>query len=52
MVYQDMAAMAELSARDPARFIQLTKLADLKDFSKYVGYDLAVKKDIMLQSSR
>lgn len=52
MLYQNMAAMAELSARDPDQFIKLTKQADVKDFSKYVGFDLASHRDIMLQSSR
>ena len=38
-----MSGMAELSVKDPDRFIQMTKQADIKDFSKYVGYDMAVK---------
>ena len=52
MVYDDMAAMAELSVKDPEKFIQLTKKSEVKDFSKYVGFNLAVEKEIMLESSR
>ena len=36
-----MVTMARLACEDPAKFIKLTKTADVKDFSKYVGYDLA-----------
>ena len=52
MIYDDMPAMAELSANDWSKFIQLTKRAEVKDFSKYVGFNLAEQRNIMLASSR
>ena len=52
MVYDDMPSMAALSVRDPSRFIQLTKQSEVNDFSKYVGFNLAEERDIMLQSCR
>ena len=52
MVYDDLVAMAELSVKDSSRFIELTKKSEVKDFSKYVGFNLAAEREIMLQSSR
>ena len=52
MVYEDMAGMAALSVKDPEKFIQLTKRSEVKDFSKYVGFNLAEERDILLQSCR
>ena len=52
MIFDDMPAMAELSANDWSKFIQLTKRAEVKDFSKYVGFNLADQRNIMLASSR
>jgi hypothetical protein len=44
--------MAELAYNDPDRFIELTKKNLVKDFSKYVGYDLTRVKYIILDSDR
>ena len=44
--------MAELACKEPAKFIKLTTAADVKDFSKYVGFDLAAERDVILQSNR
>lgn len=52
LIYNDMAAMAAISAKDPNRFIQLTKQSEVKDFSKYVGFNLAAERDILLKSCR
>lgn len=48
LVYEDMTAMAELACNDPAKFISLTKRAEVRDFSKYVGYNLAADRDVIL----
>ena len=42
-VYSDMAKMAELACKDPAKFIEMCKRSEVKDFSKYVGYNLAAE---------
>ena len=52
MVYDDLPAMAELSVKDSQKFIELTKKSEVRDFSKYVGFNLAAERDILLQSSR
>ena len=52
MIYDDMPAMAALAVKDPNRFIQLTKQSEVKDFSKYVGFNLAAERDILLKSCR
>ena len=47
-VYSDMKGMAELACKDPANFIELTRRSDVKDFSKYTGFDLAAERSIIL----
>lgn len=44
--------MAEMACKDPAKFIELSKNNEVKDFSKYTGFDLAIERDIILQSSK
>ena len=41
-----------MAYNDPDRFIELTKKNLVKDFSKYVGYDLTRVKYIILDSDR
>ena len=52
IVYAKPVEMAELAYNDPDRFIELTKKNLVKDFSKYVGYDLTRVKYIILDSDR
>lgn len=52
VVYNDMKAMTELSCKDPSRFIKVVNSAQVLDFTKYVGFDLAQERDVILQSSR
>ena len=52
VVYSDMAGMVEIAYNEPERFIELTKKNLVKDFSKYVGYDLTKKQYIILDSDR
>ena len=47
-----MKAMAELACKDPAKFIEMTKKSEVRDLSKYVGFNLAAEQDIILKSSR
>ena len=42
-IYNDMKGMAELACKDPTKFIEMTKRSEVKDFSKYIGYDLAAE---------
>lgn len=44
--------MAELAYKDPAKFIEITKRSEVRDFSKYVGFDLIAERDVILKSSR
>ena len=52
VVYSDMKAMVELACHEPSKFIEIAAKAQILDFSKYVGYDLAQERDVILQSSR
>jgi len=52
MVYTQTKEMAQLACKDPASFISMTKKAEVKDLSKYVGFNLVSERDVILQSSR
>ena len=52
IVYSDLAGMAELAYIDQDRFIELTRRNKVKDFSKYVGFDLTKSSYIILDSGR
>ena len=49
MVYDDMAAIAELSVKDPEKFIQLTKKSEVKDIIIDVRLFLGLLLAIMLE---
>ena len=51
-VYSDLTLMARMSLENPKEFIRLTRQAEVKDFSKYVGFNLAAEKRIILDSGR
>ena len=52
IVYKDLSVMAEMAYADQDRFIELTKKNHVKDFSKYVGFDLTKSSYIILDSGR
>ena len=52
MIYNDMKGMAEIACKNPTKFIEMTKKSEVKDFTKYVGFNLAAEQDIMLKSCR
>ena len=47
-----MHEMAELACKNPTKFIEITRQSEVKDFSKYIGFDLTAEEDIILQSRK